>query len=73
MLSIDAALGAKLVRELARVGSLPVAGGIFDERARTALVAFMRVENVENRVRDDGCIDRATLDYLEAAPSKLHA
>jgi hypothetical protein len=26
----------------------------------------MHVENLENRVRDDGAIDRQTLDYLRA-------
>jgi hypothetical protein len=35
--------------------------------AGTALVAYMHVENLENRVRDDGRIDRQTLDYLRAA------
>ncbi len=37
-----------------------------DDIARAALVAFMHVENLENRVRDDGAIDRQTLDYLRA-------
>ncbi len=70
VLSIDAALGAELVRELARVGSLPAGETAFDDRARAALVSFMHVENLENRVRDDGCIDRQTLNYLRTAPSK---
>ena len=42
------------------------AGG-YDERVRGALVAYMHVENLENRVRTDGAIDRQTLDYLRAA------
>ena len=37
-----------------------------DDEARAALVAFMHVENLENRVRADGTIDRQTLDYLRA-------
>ena len=37
-----------------------------DDVARTALVRFMHRENLENRVRDDGTIDRQTLDYLRA-------
>ena len=48
---IDASLQAEIDAELARV------------RARS-LVEFMHVENLENRVRDDGCIDRQTLEYL---------
>ncbi len=36
----------------------------YDDAARAALVAFMHVENLENRVRDDRTIDRQTLDYL---------
>lgn len=63
VLPIDDALGREIVRELVRVGSLD-AGGRYDERARAALVAFMHVENLENRVRDDGSVDRRTLDYL---------
>ena len=38
--------------------------------ARAALVAFMHVENLENRVRADGTIDRRTLDYLRAFTPK---
>ena len=30
------------------------------------LVAFMHRENLEDRVRTDGCVDRQTLDYLRA-------
>jgi len=73
VLDVDAALGAELVRELARVGALEYAHERFDGAARAALVAFMHVENLENRVRDDGRIDRQTLDYLRAAPAKLHS
>jgi len=38
---------------------------LYDERAHAALVAFMHVENLENRVRTDGAIDRQTLAYLQ--------
>lgn len=73
VLEIDDALGAELARELARTGYLGPGGERFDEPARTALVAFMHVENLENRVRDDGRIDRQTLNYLRSAPAKLHS
>jgi len=70
---IDAALSAELVRELVRVGALPPQYVAFDETARAALVSFMHVENLENRVREDGSIDRQTLGYLRSAPGKLHS
>ena len=66
MLRIDPPLGAEIVRELARVGAYDDAEAPFGERARTALVDFMHVENLENRVRTDGTIDVQTLDYLRA-------
>jgi uncharacterized Ntn-hydrolase superfamily protein len=66
VLTIDDALGRELVTQLARVGALSPISDEFDEDARAALVAFMHVENLENRVRDDGAIDRQTLDYLRA-------
>jgi uncharacterized Ntn-hydrolase superfamily protein len=65
VLPIDESLGRVLVAELRRVGKLPATGSeSFDEVARAALVAFMHVENLENRVRDDKAIDRQTLEYL---------
>jgi uncharacterized Ntn-hydrolase superfamily protein len=60
---IDAALGTEIALELARVGYLD-APAAFDERAHRALVAFMHTENLENRERNDGAIDRQTLEYL---------
>jgi uncharacterized Ntn-hydrolase superfamily protein len=65
VLPIDHALGREIVRHLIRVGSLD-AGERYDERAQAALVSFMHVENLENRVRTDGTIDRQTLDYLRS-------
>lgn len=66
VLSIDATLGEEIVRELARVGACADARAPFDKRARAALVDFMHVENLENRVRTDGTIDIQTLDYLRS-------
>jgi uncharacterized Ntn-hydrolase superfamily protein len=65
ILPIDAALGAELAALLVKVGSLPQ-GATFDDKARAALVAFMHRENLEDRVRDDGCTDRQTLAYLRS-------
>jgi uncharacterized Ntn-hydrolase superfamily protein len=73
LLDIDERLGSEIARELSRVGALAGDGAAFDAAARTALVEFMHVENLENRVRDDGRIDRQTLDYLRSCGSKLQA
>jgi len=67
VLEIDDALGREIVGELVRAGALARHDeGPFDDAAREALVAFMHVENLENRVRADGTIDRQTLEYLRA-------
>jgi uncharacterized Ntn-hydrolase superfamily protein len=64
VLTIDDGLGSELVRLLRKAGALEAGDGSFDARAREALVKFMHVENLEERVRADGTIDRQTLDYL---------
>jgi uncharacterized Ntn-hydrolase superfamily protein len=66
VLAIDDALGREIVGYLARAGALAHDEGPFDDAAREALVAFMHVENLENRVRPDRTIDRQTLEYLKA-------
>jgi len=66
VLTVDDALGAELVELLHRAGAFPRAGGPFDDAARDALIAFMHVENLEERVRADGTIDRQTLEYLRS-------
>ena len=68
VLEIDDVLGREIAGQLIRVGALSAdAGrGEYDDAARDALVAFMHVENLENRVRADRTIDRQTLDYLRA-------
>jgi len=71
VLAIDDTLGRELVSELVRVRALARHDeGAFDDAARAALVSFMHVENLENRVRADGTIDRQTLDYLRAYSPK---
>jgi uncharacterized Ntn-hydrolase superfamily protein len=68
---IDDVLGAEIVRELVRVAALPAPTPTYDQTAAKALTAFMHVENLENRCRDDGAIDRQTLEYLRAyVPTK---
>ncbi len=67
VLTIDDSLGRELVTQLRRVRALaPGESETYDDAAQTALVSFMHVENLENRVRDDGTIDRQTLGYLRA-------
>ncbi len=73
VIDIDEALGDELGRELHRVGALARVPPTFDADARAALVAYMHVENLENRVRHDGRIDRQTLEYLRAAPTGIKA
>lgn len=68
VLPIDPALGSEIVRELARAGSYAPSSDAYDTQAHNALVAFMHVENLENRIRTDGTIDRQTLAYLRAYP-----
>ena len=63
VLAIDDALGAEISSELVRVGVLDRSNG-YDERAHEALVGFMHVENLENRIRTGKSIDRQTLEYL---------
>jgi len=65
VLAIDDALGREIAGHLVRIGALD-SGDAYDERAKDALVAFMHVENLENRVRGDGTVDRQTLEYLRS-------
>ena len=68
VLAIDDALGREIVAKLVRAGALASSGdGTFDDAARDALVSFMHLENLENRVRADRAIDRQTLEYLRSA------
>jgi uncharacterized Ntn-hydrolase superfamily protein len=73
LIEVDAAIGAELARELVRVGALRTSHDAYDDAARNALISFMHIENLENRVRDDGRIDRQTLDYLRSAPANVQA
>lgn len=64
VLKIDAVLGAEIVTLLKKAKALASSSAAFDAAANEALVKFMHKENLEDRVRDDGCIDRQTLGYL---------
>jgi uncharacterized Ntn-hydrolase superfamily protein len=66
VLPIDAALGSEIASELRRAGAYKGTSEAYDAGVRDALVAFMHVENLENRVREDWTIDRQTLAYLRA-------
>jgi uncharacterized Ntn-hydrolase superfamily protein len=70
VIPIDAQTGSEIARLLARVGAHDDPSR-YDERAAAALIASMHVENLENRVRDDGAIDRQTLGYLRAAAERV--
>lgn len=70
ILPVGGALGSEIVALLKRAGALPAsAPNQFDAQAQGALVAFMHRENLEDRARDDGCIDKQTLGYLRAFES----
>jgi len=63
ILTIDVSLGAEICELLRKTGrSLP--GTKFDDVAQRVLAEFMHTENLEDRVRSDGTIDRQTLGYL---------
>jgi len=67
LLDVDADSGAEIVEHLRGSGALTSGNSrTFDAAARTALIAFMHRENLEERVRDDGLIDKQTLEYLRS-------
>jgi uncharacterized Ntn-hydrolase superfamily protein len=65
ILSVDTLLGAEICELLCKAGRLQP-GARFDDTAQRALVEFMHTENLEDRVRTDGTIDRQTLGYLRS-------
>lgn len=67
--TITPALGAELAGLLAKIEAIP-SPAVYDEQARAALVAFMHRENLEDRVRTDGTIDRQTLEYLRRSAAR---
>jgi uncharacterized Ntn-hydrolase superfamily protein len=65
VLTVDATLGAEIAALLRAAGSVTTSS-TYDATTRAALVHFMHRENLEDRVRSDGTVDRQTLDYLRA-------
>ena len=64
IIDIDASVGREIVRSLQRLGELAPSVSTFDATASAALKAFMHRENLEERLRTDGRIDKQTLNYL---------
>jgi len=69
ILIIDDAIASEIIQTLRNIGILQSNSTVFDEEARSALIYFMARENLENRIRNDGTIDRQTLEYLRRANS----
>lgn len=64
IIAIDDAIGAELVDVLIQLGALASGHSRFDKDARTAFEHVMGVENLEERIRSDGTVDRQTLAYF---------
>lgn len=64
VIEIDAAIGRELVEIMIRRGALPEGHRQFDDAAFKAFESLMGVENLEERLRRDGTVDRRTLTYL---------
>jgi uncharacterized Ntn-hydrolase superfamily protein len=64
ILTIDDAIGAELVAILTKLGALAEGHSRFDNDAWAAFEHVMGVENLEERIRTDGTIDRQTLEYF---------
>lgn len=64
ILKIDERIGRELLDILIRRGALPARHRQFDKDAWAAFEHVMGVENLEERIRTDGTVDRQTLDYL---------
>jgi len=64
VVTIDAAIGRELVEILIERGALTQGHAQFDAAAFGAFERVMGVENLEERLRTDGTIDRQTLQYF---------
>ncbi|HTX03204.1 MAG TPA: DUF1028 domain-containing protein [Candidatus Acidoferrales bacterium] len=64
ILKIDDAIGAELVDILVKFGALAKGHRQFDKAAFDAFERMMGVENLEERLRNDGTVDRQTLEYF---------
>jgi uncharacterized Ntn-hydrolase superfamily protein len=66
IIKIDDAIGAELVEMLIESGALAKDHRQFDDTAFGAFERLMGVENLEERLRTDGTIDRQTLEYFRS-------
>ncbi len=66
LMRVDDKLGAEICALLAKAGMLARSNTHFNDAAQAALTAFMHRENLEERVRTDGSVDRQTLEYLRS-------
>jgi uncharacterized Ntn-hydrolase superfamily protein len=64
IITIDDAIGAELVAILTELGALAKGHARFDKDAFAAFEHVMGVENLEERIRTDGTVDRQTLEYF---------
>lgn len=71
IIAIDDAIGAELVQMLVERGALAEGHQRFDDVAFGAFERVMGVENLEERLRSDGTIDRQTLDYFRGMRTSL--
>ena len=65
ILNIDAALAERIQAVLVRAGQLEVSKDSWDGEAEAALRALAGIENLEERLLEQGQIDRVVLGYLE--------
>ncbi|MGA3037462.1 MAG: DUF1028 domain-containing protein [Vulcanimicrobiaceae bacterium] len=64
IIKIDDVIGGELVGILTELGALAKGHRQFDSDAFAAFEHVMGVENLEERIRTDGTVDRQTLDYF---------
>ncbi|MGH7717046.1 MAG: DUF1028 domain-containing protein [Vulcanimicrobiaceae bacterium] len=64
IITIDDQVGSELVDFLIQLGALAKGHSKFDSDARVAFEHLMGVENLEERIRTDGAVDRQTLAYF---------
>jgi uncharacterized Ntn-hydrolase superfamily protein len=72
VINIDDRIGRELVDILIARGALPAGHSRFDDAAFVAFESLMGVENLEERLRRDGTIDRQTLGYLRRLNTPSH-
>lgn len=64
LLPIEGAIASELRGGLRRLGFEPAADGAWNAQDRKAFTAFSEIENLEDRLRDDGKTDQQVLAYF---------